>query len=68
MCRKDKENDEIYQKTVRVSLDNRYVATGGTDGHIRVWGLPEMYKIQDINAHPKEVDDIDFKPNGKHVN
>ncbi|RXG56768.1 Prolactin regulatory element-binding protein [Armadillidium vulgare] len=59
--------DDIYQKVVRVSWDDSLLATGGTDGFYRVWELPSMKKVREVRAHEKEVDDLDFKPDGKQL-
>lgn len=40
------------------------MATGGTDGRIRLWKFPELIKVHDLEAHKKEVDDIDFNSAG----
>ncbi|KAL7635742.1 UNVERIFIED_CONTAM: hypothetical protein RMT77_013559 [Armadillidium vulgare] len=66
-CRKKDAIDDIYQKVVRVSWDDSLLATGGTDGFYRVWELPSMKKVREVRAHEKEVDDLDFKPDGKQL-
>lgn len=43
------------------------MATGGTDGHLRIWQFPALTKRIDIKAHSKEIDDIDISPNEKWV-
>ncbi|KAB7496791.1 Prolactin regulatory element-binding protein [Armadillidium nasatum] len=56
------------ETVVRVSWDDTLLATGGTDGFYRVWELPSMKKVREVRAHEKEVDDLDFKPDGKQTN
>lgn len=40
------------------------MATGGTDGKVRLWKFPQLEKLYDLGAHGKEIDDIDFSPDG----
>ncbi|XP_066589159.1 guanine nucleotide-exchange factor SEC12 [Prorops nasuta] len=53
---------EPLQRVVRVSQDGKLMATGGTDGHVRLWKFPQMLKEHDLALHEKEIDDIDFSP------
>lgn len=39
------------------------MATGGTDGKVRLWKFPQLEKLYDFDGHGKEIDDIDFNPN-----
>lgn len=43
------------------------MATGGLDGVIRLWKFPHLTKIHDLEAHTKEIDDIDFNHDGTLV-
>lgn len=58
---------EPLQRVVRISMNGKFMATGGLDGHVRIWNFPRMTPLHDIKAHSKELDDIDFSPDSKHV-
>ena len=64
---RNKSEDEIYQKCCGISPDYKFLVTGGTDGYLRVWSLPDMKKERQIRAHDKEVDALDIKPDCKQV-
>lgn len=55
------------QRVVRIGHSGRLMATGGTDGHVRLWQFPSLRKIIDIPAHSKEIDDVDISPNEELV-
>ncbi|XP_011685093.1 PREDICTED: prolactin regulatory element-binding protein [Wasmannia auropunctata] len=57
-------NGEPLQRVVRVSLQGTIMATGSTDGRVRVWKFPQLHKLHDLDAHGKEIDDLDFSPDG----
>ncbi|XP_052866246.1 prolactin regulatory element-binding protein [Anopheles cruzii] len=58
---------EPLQRVVRISPNGRFMATGGMDGHLRVWSFPKLTCLSDIGAHTKEIDDLDFSPDSKHI-
>jgi len=58
---------EPFVKVLRISLNGKLLATGGDDGHLRVWSFPEMNKVHDFPEHEKEIDDIDFSPDSAKV-
>lgn len=60
----DFSDEEPLQRIVRISLNGKFIATGGTDGHVRLWKFPQLHKLHDLDAHGKEIDDIDFSPDG----
>ena len=59
--------EEPFQKVIRISSNGKIMATGGADGFVRLWQFPAMKPLQEIKAHTKEVDDIDFSPDGQKV-
>lgn len=60
-------SEEPLQRVVRISRNGEIMATGGTDGHIRVWQFPAMNRIHNIKAHSKEIDDLDICPDSASV-
>lgn len=55
------------QRVVRISPNGKLMATGGTDGHIRVWSFPNMKEKYDFNVHTKEAEDLDFSPDSEKL-
>lgn len=55
------------QRVVRISSDGKLMVTGGTDGKIRLWNFPQMIEQSVLKGHSKEIDDLDFSPNCKHL-
>ncbi|KAG8182785.1 hypothetical protein JTE90_018658 [Oedothorax gibbosus] len=60
-------SEEPFQKLVRFSGSSNFLATGGADGHLRIWKHPKLNKVFDIAAHTDDVDDIDISPDGKQI-
>lgn len=58
----DFSEEEPLQRVVRINSNGKFMVTGGTDGHIRLWKFPQLHKLHDLDAHTKEIDDIDFSP------
>lgn len=54
--------EEPIQRVVRICNSGQYMATGGTDGVIRLWKFPSLTPVFTIKGHKKEIDDIDFCP------
>lgn len=48
-------SDEAMQRVVRISPNGKLMATGGTDGKVRLWSFPKMELLRTIDAHTKEV-------------
>lgn len=63
----DFNKSEPYGKVVRISPNGRLLASGGDDGHVRVWSFPELNKVHDFQTHEKEVDDVDFSPDSSKL-
>lgn len=55
------------QRVVRLSLDCKLMATGGTDFHVRLWKFPNAVKVHDFTAHTDEIDDLDFSADSKRL-
>uniref|UniRef100_A0A8I5ZYR3 Prolactin regulatory element-binding protein n=1 Tax=Rattus norvegicus TaxID=10116 RepID=A0A8I5ZYR3_RAT len=58
---------EPLQKVVCFNHDNTLLATGGTDGHVRVWKVPSLEKVLEFKAHEGEIGDLALGPDGKLV-
>ncbi|XP_004710193.1 prolactin regulatory element-binding protein isoform X2 [Echinops telfairi] len=58
---------EPLQKVVCFSHDNTLLATGGTDGYIRVWKVPSLKKVLEFKAHEGDIEDLALGPDGKLV-
>ncbi|XP_038057734.1 prolactin regulatory element-binding protein-like [Patiria miniata] len=56
-----------YQKAVCFSPNGLFFATGGADGHVRMWSYPSFEKQYEIEAHSKEVDDVIINPLGNRL-
>lgn len=54
--------EEPLQRVVRISRLSKIMATGGTDGIVRLWGFPSLKPLHTLKAHKEEIDDIDFSP------
>jgi len=52
---------EPYQKVCRISSDCKLLASGGDDGILRVWTFPDLNAVHEIEAHTKEIDDLEFR-------
>uniref|UniRef100_U5EWI6 Putative prolactin regulatory element-binding protein/protein transport protein sec12p n=1 Tax=Corethrella appendiculata TaxID=1370023 RepID=U5EWI6_9DIPT len=63
----DFSESESLQRVVRISSNGKIMATGGLDGHLRLWFFPKLILLTEIKAHLKEIDDIDFSPDNKFV-
>ncbi|XP_049871449.1 prolactin regulatory element-binding protein [Pectinophora gossypiella] len=55
-------SDEPLQRVVRLSHNGKLMATGGTDGKVRLWAFPKMQLLYELKGHTKELDDLDFSP------
>uniref|UniRef100_A0A8D2D6K4 Prolactin regulatory element-binding protein n=1 Tax=Sciurus vulgaris TaxID=55149 RepID=A0A8D2D6K4_SCIVU len=55
------------QKVVCFNHDNTLLATGGTDGFVRVWKVPSLEKVLEFKAHEGEIEDLALGPDGKLV-
>lgn len=65
----DFDTDDPFQKLVRhcpIAISNRLV-TAGNDGCIRIWSHPDFKHLTKIQAHQKEVIDLDIHPSGRQL-
>ncbi len=52
-------------KSLDVSPNGKYLATGSTDGTIRIWDLLNTNLVYELKGHNKDVNSITFSPDGK---
>ncbi|XP_006880658.1 PREDICTED: prolactin regulatory element-binding protein [Elephantulus edwardii] len=55
------------QKVVCFNHDNTLLATGGSDGFVRVWQVPTLKKVLEFKAHEGQIGDLALGPDGKLV-
>lgn len=55
------------QKAVRIGKNGKLLVTGGSDGYVRCWSLPDFTKRFFIHGHKDDVTDVDISPDGLHV-
>ncbi|CAI2319864.1 unnamed protein product [Caenorhabditis sp. 36 PRJEB53466] len=75
--RTDLNPNNPYQKCVRFDRNSRgkMFATGGSDGHIRIWDAQAVFRAENenvqplvtIQAHKADVDDLDFSSDSKTI-
>ncbi len=49
---------------VRFSPSGTRLATGGDDGIVRVWSIPELVQLQELRGHGAAIRSLAFSPNG----
>lgn len=52
---------------VAYSPDGRWIATGGSDGSIRVWDVPYQHLQQAFLGHHDRITALAFSPDGKYL-
>ncbi|XP_072377149.1 guanine nucleotide-exchange factor SEC12 [Diabrotica undecimpunctata] len=63
----DFNGSEPLSRVVKINHDGTLLATGGTDGDVRIWKFPSMQLLFILKAHTKEIDDIDFSRYDNYV-
>lgn len=58
----DFNDEEPLLRVIRICRTGNLMATGGTDGFVKLWKFPSLQPIHTLKAHKKEIDDIDFSP------
>uniref|UniRef100_A0A8D2K0T2 Prolactin regulatory element-binding protein n=1 Tax=Theropithecus gelada TaxID=9565 RepID=A0A8D2K0T2_THEGE len=60
-------SSDPLQKVVCFNHDNTLLATGGTNGYVRVWKVPGLEKVLEFKAHEGEIEDLALGPDVKLV-
>ncbi|XP_033737895.1 prolactin regulatory element-binding protein-like isoform X1 [Pecten maximus] len=63
----DFNKDSSFQKVAQISPSRSFIATGGTDGYLRVWKFPGLEKMYEVHGHKNDIDDIDISPSGDKI-
>ncbi|KAG5864750.1 hypothetical protein JTB14_022625 [Gonioctena quinquepunctata] len=63
----DFDGSEPLSRVARISPNGKLMATGGTDGPIKLWKFPSLQPSGVLKAHQKEIDDIDFSQHGNFL-
>jgi len=58
--------EDGYQKCFSFSKDGKLIATGGTEGVVRVWNFPELSLKKEFKVQ-KEINSISFDPESRIV-
>ncbi|XP_011410326.1 PREDICTED: prolactin regulatory element-binding protein-like [Amphimedon queenslandica] len=58
----DEHSKDPSQNVVRFSFDGSHVLTGGDDGCLRIWKLPDLKAVVSSRAHKGEITDIAVHP------
>ncbi|CAG0881358.1 unnamed protein product [Cyprideis torosa] len=65
----DFSHKDPYQKVVGCDPSPKptWLVTGGADGHLRKWNVSDLEKVWDVEAHTKEIDDVDVSDDGERI-
>ncbi|CAH1109126.1 unnamed protein product [Psylliodes chrysocephalus] len=63
----DFNGSEPLSRVVRINYDGKVLATGGTDGDVRLWKFPSLQPLFILKGHKKEIDDVDFSRHDNYV-
>jgi prolactin regulatory element-binding protein len=58
---------EPLLRVSRVHPTGKILATGGTDGIVRLWKFPSLQPAHVLKAHTKEIDDLDFSAHQNYL-
>ncbi len=54
-------------RALAVSPDGQLLASGGAEGSVRIWALPDGRLLHDMPGHSERIFDVDFSPDGARV-